>query len=85
MPTPIEDREKGWLGVCVNEKERRGVCVLKFVLLNFFDKHFTIFFTKSFLVSKRIGNHVFYMSIQLSPCISLNEITSILPHNMGNV
>lgn len=69
MPTPVEDREKGWVGVYVNEEERRGVFVLKFVLLNIFGKHFTIFlrrvfffFTKSFLVNKRIRNHVFYWS-----------------------
>ena len=48
MPTPVEDREKGWVGVYVNEEERRGVFVLKFVLLNIFGKTFYNFFTKSF-------------------------------------
>ena len=70
MPTPVEDREKGWVGVYVNEEERRGVFVLKFVLLNifgktfynFFTKSFFFFFTKSFMVNKRIRNHVFYWS-----------------------
>ena len=48
MPTPVEDREKGWVGVYVNEEERRGVFVLKFVLLNIFGKHFTIFLRRVF-------------------------------------
>ena len=55
MPTPVEDREKGWVGVYVNEEERRGVFVLKFVLLNIFGKHFTIFLRRVFFFLQRVS------------------------------